>query len=139
MKNNKFLGVILWAIGLLVAHLLIFCVPENYIAAVWVTYGFTLFAYLSQLALWLYTWHRSLGAKETFLHTPAFRLSVCYMLLQLVLCVVFTLWSTASVKIAFLLNALLLIAIWVLLILSEIAKNHIVRVDSRQKDHRMEL
>ena len=139
MKNNKFLAVILWAIGLLVAHLLIFCVPKNYTAAVWVTYGFTLFAYLSQLALWLYTWHRSLGAKETFLHTPAFMLSVCYVLLQLVLCVVFTLWSTASAKAAILLNVLLLIAIWVLLVLSEIAKSHIVQVDSRQKDHHIEL
>lgn len=139
MKNNKFLGIILWAIGLLVAHLLIFCVPENYTAAVWITYGFTLFAFLSQLALWLYTWRKSLDAKEMFLHTPAFMLSICYMLLQLVLCAVFTLWSTASVKVAILLNVLLSIAIWVLLVLSEIAKNHIAQVNCRQKDHHIEL
>lgn len=139
MKNNKFLGIVLWVIGLLVAHLLIFCIHQSYTAAVWATYGFTLLAYFSQLALWLYTWRKSLDAGETFLRTPAFMLSVCYMLLQFVLCVAFTLWSTASVKIAFLLNALLLISIWGLLILSEIAKNHIVRVENRQKDHRVEL
>lgn len=139
MKNNKILGVMLWAIGLLIAHLIIFCIPQNYTTVVWVTYGFTLFAFLSQLGLWLGIWRKSLEPKEVFIYTPVFMFSIGYMLLQLVLCVAFALWSTASIKIGFLVNALLLIAVWTLSVLSLIAKNHITRVDSRQKDHHKEL
>lgn len=139
MKNNKLLGVVLWLLGLIVAHLTIFCLPKSYTAAVWITYGFTLFAFLSQLALWLYIWREPIEADGRFLHTPVLTLSVGYMLLQLVPCLVFTLWSAASPKIVVLANALLLIAMWALLVLAMIGKSHIQRVDSRQKNHHVEL
>lgn len=135
MKGNKFLGGILWTIGLLLAHLLIFFIPKNYTIAVWITYGFTLLAFLSQLTLWLYIWRKSLDAKETFLRTPVFMLSVCYMFFQIILCGVFPFWITASTKIVFIVNTLFLTVVWALLIISMIARNHIERIDSRQKDH----
>lgn len=139
MKNNKILGILLWAIGLIVVHLVSFLIPKNYTSAVWVTYGFALFAFMSQLILWLVIWHKPLEAKERFSFTPGLTLSVAYMILQLVLCIVFALWSAAPVKIVALLNALLLIAALVLTALALIAKNHIERVDNRQKNHHVEL
>lgn len=139
MKNNKFLGMGLWGVGLLAVHLLIFCIATNFTTAIWVTYGFTLFVFFSQLILWLYLWRRPLGTKERFYYTPALLISVCHIILQTVLCLVFVLWNSASVKVAILFNALLLLVILALLILSFLSKNHIERVDHRQKDHHVEL
>ena len=139
MKNNKTLGVVLWAIGLLIAHLIIFCVPQNYTVTVWLTYGFTLFAFLSQLIFWLYIWRKPLDSKESFSYTSVLMISVCFILLQLALCIVFAFWAVESAKAVFLVNALLLMAALVMQVLSMIAKNHIERVDSQQKDHRVKL
>lgn len=138
MKRNKALGVVLWLIGLAAAHLIVFVVPSRYTAALWVTYGFTLFAFLFQLALWLWIWRKELPAPEQFLYTPALTISAAYVLLQLAVALVFALVS-AAVKAAVLVNALLAIVMSTALVLSLMAKNTIRRTDERQKDHHIKL
>lgn len=113
--KNKTLGMILWLIGADVECLLLLCLARTYSAAVWITFGFTLFVFLSQLALWLYTWRSPLNAEGSFLHMPLFTLSVWYMILQAVPCVVFAVWP-APARIALLTNAALSVVMWVLLI-----------------------
>lgn len=138
MKNNKALGIVLWLIGLLAAHLILFVIPDGYTAGIWVTYGFTWFAFLLQLILWLWVWRKSLSTPEQFLHTPALTISVVYLLLQLV-CDLILVLVGASGMAAILVNALLAIVMGILLTLVLIAKNTIQRVDSRQKNHHREL
>lgn len=138
MKNNKLLGVVLWVIGLLLAHLIIFIIPDKYTAAIWITYGFTLFAFISQLTLWLWIWRKELTASEQFLYMPVLTISVAYLLLQFVAGLFFV-FVSVSAKIAFLINALIVILTAAAVVVSLIAKNAIVRVDRRQKDHHKEL
>lgn len=138
MKNNKLLGVVLWVIGLLLTHLIIFIIPDKYTAAIWITYGFTLFAFISQLILWLWIWRKELTASEQFLYMPVLTISVAYLLLQFVAGLFFV-FVSVSAKIAFLINALIVILIATAVVVSLIAKNAIVRVDRRQKDHHKEL
>lgn len=138
MKNNKILGMLLWAIGLLAAHLIIFVVPDSYTTTIWITYGFTIFTFLSQLVLWLWIWHNEISAPEQFLHTPVLTISVVYLLLQLVADLIFAM-VMVSVKITVLFNMLLAIVVGVMLILSLIAKNSIERIDKRQRNRRIEL
>lgn len=138
MRNNKFLGIALWVIGFLTAHLIIFIIPNSDTAKMWTAYGFTIFAFLSQLALWLWVWHKENSASEKFLYTPALTISVAYLLLQLLVDLIFAL-VLISVKIVIIVNVVLAIAIATLLVLSLIAKNPIQRVDSRQKNHHREL
>ena len=104
----------------------------------WITLGFTLFVFISQLVLWLYVWRKPLNANENFLHMPLFTLSLRYMLLQVVPCLLFAFWQAAT-QIAALVNAVLTVVMWVLLILAMIARNHIENMDSRQKNHYREL
>ncbi len=51
MKNNKLLGIALWGIGLTVECLLLLCFARTYSAAVCVTFGFTLFTFISHTNL----------------------------------------------------------------------------------------
>ncbi len=138
MKSNKLLSGALWAIGLAAECGLLLCLARAYTAAVWITLGFTLFAFVSQLVLWLYLWRGAGTADGVFFRMPAFMLSALYMLLQLIPCLVFPFWQ-ASARLAVLLNAALAVVMWVLLLLSLLAKNHIAHVDGRQKDHHREL
>lgn len=138
VKNNKLLGILLWLIGFAVECTLLFCIAREYTASVWVTFGFTAFVFISQLGIWLYSWRNPLSAGERFLHTPLFTLSVWYMVLQAVPCLVFGIWQCPT-KIAVLVNTALSIVIWVMMILSMLAKNNIEKVESRQKDHHISL
>ncbi len=138
MKNNRLLGIVLWGVGLAVECLLLLCLARTYPAAVWVTFGFTLFVFLSQLVLWLSVWRKPLTAEDNFLHMPLFTLSLRYMILQAIPCLLFAFWQTAA-QIAVLVNAAISVVMWVLLILSMIAKGHIEKVDGRQKNHRVKL
>ena len=138
MKNNKILGVALWGIAFLATHLIIFVIPESYTTAIWIIYGFTIFAFLSQLALWLWIWRKEISVSAQFLHTSVLTVSAAYLLLQLIVDLLFVLIA-ASIKAVVLANALLAIVMGSLLILSLIAKNAIRRVDKRQKDYHIKL
>lgn len=138
MRNNKVLGVALWAIALLAIHIIIFAIPDAYTPAIWITYGFDLFAFISQLALWLWILRGEVSAAERFLHTPTLTISVAYLLLQFVLSLIFA-FVLASAKAAVLVHGFLSIIMCAALVLTFISKNAIERVDKRQKDHHIKL
>lgn len=136
--KNKPLGVLLWLSGLVAAHLVLFLLSSEMTAARWITYGFTLFAFLSQLILWLAVWKKQPSNIEQFYASPMLLYSVLYLLGQLILCIVFAL-TVPTVKVAVLVNALLALTMFTLLSVSVIGRNHAARVDARQKNHHKEL
>lgn len=138
MKNNKLLGVVLWFLALAAVYLIVFLAARELTAALWISYGFTMFAFASQLVLWLVAWKKPMNSKQQFLHTPVLTYSLLYLAGQTVLCLIFA-FARASAKTAVLVNVLVLIAFWALMVLSLIGKNHIERIDRRQKDHHIEL
>ena len=138
MKNNKLLGIVLWFLALAAVHLIVFLVARELTAALWISYGFTIFAFVSQLALWLAAWKKPMNGKSQFLHTPVLIYSLFYLLGQTMLCLIFA-FVHISLKTAVLVNSLVLIAFLALMVLSLIGKNHIERVDQRQKNHHIEL
>ena len=138
MKNNKSLGVGLWFLALAAVHLIVFLAARELTAALWIAYGFTIFAFVSQLMLWLVIWQKTLDGKQQFLHAPVLTYSLLYLAGQVVLCLIFA-FVHASAKTAVFVNGLTLILFWALLVLSLIGKNHIERVDQRQKNHHIEL
>lgn len=138
MRNNKILGISLWLVGLAAAHLVVFLLPSEMTAARWITYGFTLFAFLSQLILWLVFWKKQPSNNEQFYSAPMLLYSTLYLLGQFIVCIVFSL-TPATVKIAVIVNALVTLIMLALLSVSMIGRNHAARVDRRQQDHHKEL
>ena len=138
MKNNKTLGIVIWAAALAVIHLIVFLIPKQYSASLWITYGFTVFAFISQFALWLYLWRFGLDAQGQFLHLPSFAVSIFFLIAQIIVCLI-SLFVSMPVKVAVLVNALLLITVVSIISMALISKNAIHRLDSRQKNHHTEL
>ena len=138
MKSNKTLGVILWVLALAVVHLIVFSAARERTAALWTVYGFTLFAFASQLVLWLVIWQKPADGKQQFFHTPVLTYSLLYLLWQTVSCLIFV-FVPATVRTAAFVSGLALILFSALMVLSLIGKNYIERTDRRQKDHHIEL
>ena len=138
MKNNKSLGIVLWVLALAAVHLIVFLAARELTATLWISYGFTMFAFISQLVLWLVAWKKPMDGKQQFLHTPVLTYSLLHLAGQTVVCLIFA-FVHASAKTTVLVNGLVLIVFWALMVLSLIGKNHIERVDRRQKDHHVEL
>ena len=138
MNPNKRLGIALWLIGLVVMHLLALLLPEELTAGRWATYGFALFAFFSQLLLWLWIWRAELPPGQQFLRLPLLTVSAVYLTGQVLLCLLFALLS-ASVKTAVLVNALFLCATWAMELFAAVGGHHVQETDSRQKDHHKAL
>lgn len=136
--KNKPLGVFLWLLGLVAVHLVIFLLSPEMTAARWITYGFTLFAFFSQLILWLAVWKKQPSNTEQFYAMPILLYSTLYLLGQLIVCIVFSL-TQATVKAAVLVNALVAFIMLALLSVSMIGRNHAAKVDTRQKNHHRTL
>lgn len=130
--------MILWFITLAVECLLLLGLTRSFSSMVWITLGFTLFAFISQLILWLYIWRKPLTANESFLHMPLFAISMLYMLLQAIPCLVFAFWQ-APVQIAVFVHVVLTVVMWTLLISCALAKSHIEKMSSRQNNYHKEL
>lgn len=138
MKQNKVLGILLWLVGIVLAHLIVFLLPQEMEKAEWITYGFTLIAFFSQLILWFAAWREKPSPEQQFLQTPLLFYSVCYIAGQIILCVIFALVSTSG-KIAVIVNAIFLASMCLLFVFSLIGRNHVDRIDQRQKNHHTKL
>lgn len=138
MNNNKLLGIIVWALGLVLGHVFLFVLSAVPTGAVIVTCVFTWLAFISQLVLWLVVWNKPLSHSAQFYQTPIFLLSGVYLLGQLMLCLIFALVK-ASVRAALLTNIIWMLLLVALLALTMISRNFSQRVDVRQKNHHKEL
>lgn len=136
MRNNKVLGIVLWAAGLAIALLFLAFVSQEWNGTVWAVAVCTVLTYIGHLALWLVLQK----GKLDFRNLPALTISVAFLLLQTLWAVVvsFTAW-VIPVKIALLGNVLFVIAQVVTVTMALMGKNHIETVDKRQKDHHTEV
>ncbi|MBP3632944.1 MAG: hypothetical protein J6J43_00020 [Oscillospiraceae bacterium] len=137
MKKNWGMGVFLWAVGVIVAHILLVYLPNEMTTAVWITYGMSVLVFLLHLMAWMICAAKQ-GA-DNFLYVPNYMLSVMHMVLQLVLCLLFLVFSGASEKVTVLCNGGLLLVMSVLMALSAIGKRHIENIEKRQNNNHREL
>lgn len=134
MKNTG-LAAILWLLGFAAeAALLLFLTPV-YTAATWITLAFTAAAFLSQALLWQ---NGGGDARSRFFRYPGMTVSGGYLLAQLVICCVFARISV-TVKTAVFVNLLVLLIAWLLIVGAALAREHIEKVDQRQRDHHIKL
>lgn len=136
MKENKILGVTVWALGLVLSILLLIFIPKERTGTVWAVIVCTVVVYLLHLMLW-----RLLQKEKLDFHNlPALTLSVFFLLVQTVWAVVVACAATIiSAKTGILVNALLIIIQALVIVLALISKKHIESVSNRQKDHHVEL
>jgi peptidoglycan/LPS O-acetylase OafA/YrhL len=137
---SKKLFLVIWTLGLILAHVLLFTLSQSMTATVWITLAFVWLAFLSSLTLQCLTARKSKTPDDAFLHLPALAISVIYEVLQIPVCLIFSLGAVAIPwKITFLAQAILLVVAWIAIFLSLGGNDHIKKVNSRQKNHHKEL
>lgn len=138
--SNKKLGIIIWGLCLVLAMILLFCLERGLTTTFWVTFGFVCAAFLSALVFQILTWKSTNTLDKQVLHFSGILLSNIYVLIQLPICIVFSLGSNSiPFKASIIINAIIFIAAWVLILSSLVGNDHIERVNSRQKNHHVEL
>lgn len=137
---SKKIGVAVWTLGLALSNLLLFVLEKGMTATFWITLAFMWVAFLSALVLQLLIAKKSKTPDDGFLHLPAFLVSLFYEIIQIPLCIIFTLGSAViSEKAALLIHGVLLIVVWAVALLSLGGNEHIQKVNGRQKDHHTEM
>jgi hypothetical protein len=138
--SNKKLGIIIWGLCFALAMVLMFCLERGLTTTFWVTLGFVCVAFLSALVFQMLVWKTSSKLDKQVLHFSGILLSNIYALIQLPICIIFSLGSNSiPFKASIIINAIILIVAWVLILASLVGNDHIERVNSRQKDHHVEL
>lgn len=138
--SNKKLGIIIWGLCFALAMILLFCLERGLTTTFWVTFGFVCVAFMSALVFQILIWKTANTLDEQVLHCPGIFLSNIYVLIQLPICIIFSLGSNSiPSKAAIIINAIILIGAWILIFASLVGNDHIERVNGRQKDHHVEL
>lgn len=138
--SNKKLGIIIWGLCFVLAMVLLFCLERGLTTTFWVTLGFVCAAFLSALAFQILAWKTADTLDKQVLHFPGILLSNVYVLIQLPICIIFSLGSNSiPFKVSIIINAIILIVSWVLIFASFVGNDHVEKVNTRQKDHQVEL
>lgn len=138
--SNKKLGIIIWVLCFVFAMILMFCLKQGLTTTFWVTFGFVCVAFLSAAIFQMLTWKTTNTLDKQVLHISGMLLSNIYVLIQLPICIVFSLGSNRiPFKASIITNSIILIVAWVLILSSLIGNDHIEKVNNRQKDHHVKL
>ena len=132
MKDKRILFV--WALGLIFELLVLWFVTKEFTVVTWITLAFTILAFVSQFLAW------SRASFSNFLIYPGMVISIAYLIVQFVLCIVFGLAaSAASVKITVFINLMPLVIVCSLLSMTSMSKEYVQKVDKRQKNRHEEI
>ena len=140
LRKNQILWVTIWGLAFAASILLLLVIPQTLTGSIFVTMIFCVIAFVFTFILWLYLLKKNNEANDWFLNAPAMTLSIIYLAVQIVLCLITAIGaSTISFKLTLILNGVLLFMSWILILSTLASRNHIHRIDSRQKDHHIEL
>lgn len=140
MNMSRKLGITIWAIAFILSVFLILVLPKHYSVCIWTTLFFDVIAYISSLVLWINLFRNANAPADVFYCSPAMILSIAYLAIQLILCIVVGLLAdTISFEMTLVLNVVLIAVVWFLILSTIITKNYAQRVDSRQKENHVEL
>lgn len=139
LKSKKAL-IILWCLAFALSTFLILYIPDSINSIVIISLAFACFGYVSQLLLWLRLLRTQPNAENHFRNLPIAVVSLVYLAIVSVFGIVCAV-SKGSFpeKTVVIINAVALIAAWIVIVALLGTKGYIQRVDSRQKDHHIEL
>ena len=140
MNKNKVIGIAIWALGFVLAMVLMFCLKKGLTPTFWITFAFVIVGFASAMIFQMLVWKNNDTLDNQYIHIPAMMVSSGYVLVQIPISVIFSLGSSSiPVKTAILVNATLFIVAWIINLMSVAGNDHIRRVNGRQKDHHTEL
>lgn len=140
MGKSKIITCVIWFLAFSLSLFLLLVIPSSYSQSVWVTLVFDVIAFVSQLVLWLIISNRPVGAKGSFNCYPIMMVSLFYLIVEFIICIVMAVMTLAiSFKISIIINFIVMVIAWIVLLMLILSKEHIERIELRQNDHHVEL
>ena len=140
LNKSRKTGVAVWAIAFALSIFLLLIIPNHYTGSVYVTLVFDGVAFISTLILWLNLFKNSKSEADAFFCSLAMTVSAIYIAIQLVICIATgILAGTLTIKLTLILNFIPAAIMWILILSILCSKNYAKRINSRQKDHHIEL
>ena len=133
-KNSLMLGMI-YLVIFVIYNLLIFLVFKGFNAVFWVSYGFMLAAYLLHIAC-VFSIAKNLSVRAVFFGIPLGAFSVYFVAAEFFTSLVFMFFRRqASVKVAVVVQAILLCVFIVIALVSIMTRDAVQNVDSKIKEN----
>ena len=141
MDKSRIIRNVIWFLFFLFSIFVLLVIPENFNASqIWITLAFDGIAFVSQLILWNVINNKLIDANKSFFNTPTICISLVYLVIQTILCVVIaSIYKNISSKGTLIINFVIMILFWVVLLLTIMSKDHVERIEKRQKIHHTEL
>ena len=134
------IGIVSWLLGFVLSNILLFCLEKGFTPTFYVTIVFVWLAFVSALVFQIVTWKKCNDTDTRFMNIPAITISITYMIIQIPICIIFSLGSKViPVKATVLVNSILFIMVWLIILGTLLGHNHIRKVNDRQKKHHAEL
>lgn len=140
MSKKRKVGIIIWLIAFALSVTLTLIIPSHYTSSIYTTLIFDVIAYISVLILWMKIFTNANTPSDIFYCSPVMVVSTVYLVIQFIFCVMEgVLVDVITFKITLVLNIMLMSIVWFLILSTIITRDHTQRVDSRQKNHHVEL
>ncbi len=141
MEKSRIIRTVVWFLFFSFSIFLLLVIPENFNASqIWITLIFDTIAFVSQLILWNIINNKLVDANKGFFNTPTLCISLAYLIVQTILCVVVAyIHSNISSKVALIINFAIMIFFWIVLLLTIMSRDHVEQIEKRQKNHHTEL
>ena len=131
MKKGSVKGYLILGILFVLISVIAFVIPTPKAPAFWISYGFTVIAFVLQIFIWKKGFSEKDTLKSKFLGIPIIHIGIVYLILQIVSFAVFTglpmlpLWSAIST------DVLILAICSVCMISVDVGRNEIDRVEEK--------
>ena len=140
MVKSKAIGFVVWLLCFALSIFLLLIIPNSYPRTIFVTLIFDVIAFCSQLIIWLIVLKQIQEPRKAFYNYPVLLVSTSYLIIEMVMCLVIAIIGDyLSFKTAIIINFVIMVIAWIMLVLLIPAKSHVERLDSRQKNHHIEL
>ena len=134
-KKYGVMGVLIYFVIFVAYNLFIFLIFKNFNAVFWISYGFMLAAYLIHIFCVFFI-AKNMNVRAVFFGIPLMSFSIYFVCAELFCSLVFMIFKEmASVKIAILIQALLLCLFIVIAIISIMTRDVVQNVDAKIKEN----
>ena len=134
MKNNKLLAGVVGGIIFVLYNILVFTFAGNKTPVFWWAYGFTVLAFLLQVIATCVSYKRNTTVKDVFFGIPLTAISLTYLSAQIVAGTVFMILSGSNLKIANVVQIILLAVYLIFAISALFAKNTVESIAEKTKE-----
>ena len=134
MKKNSSKGYAILGILLVLVSVLAFSVPLAKATAFWISYAFTVIAFVAQIIIWKSALGRTEALKSKFLGFPVIHIGIVYLVVQIIAFSVFLFIPTLPIWSAVVACAAIAGVFAVCLITSDVGRSEIERVSAKVQE-----